>query len=91
MAIDPALSLLEMIEEGLLSIIGGRQVWYAITSEQTPGAIADGFDQMLGDLRIIGVISCFALQASQEVVDFALNLSGLPPLAILFLDAQQVG
>jgi hypothetical protein len=46
---------------------------------------------MLGDRRIIRITICFALQACQEVVDSALNLSGLPPLAILFLDAQQVG
>jgi len=58
-ATDPALALLEVIEERFLVIVGGRQAPHAKTREQAPPAVADGLDHVLGHgsiLRVTGSV-----------------------------------
>jgi len=67
--------LFQVLEEQLVRIVGGGQLWHAKTGEQTPPPIPHGLLNMGGHARILGVPAGLPLETAQELVDAPLHLA----------------
>jgi len=88
-ATDSALTLLEVVEERLLIIVSGRQVWHPKTHEQAPPAVADSLDHVLSDGGILRVTGGVLFQLCQEGLNFSLDLACLTGLTAFIFHPQE--